>query len=57
MANLTGQPAISLPLARTADELPLGMMFTAAAGREDVLLRLAAQLEQASPWPLVAPDR
>jgi amidase len=57
IANLTAQPAISLPLAHCADGLPLGLMFTAAVGREDVLLRLAGQLEQARPWPLLAPQR
>jgi amidase len=54
IANLTGQPAISLPIARSGDGLPIGMMFTAGLGREDLLLRLAAQLEAASPWQLPA---
>jgi len=50
MANVTGQPSISLPLHWTADGLPMGMMFTAAIGDEATLYRLAGQLEQARPW-------
>jgi amidase len=48
--NATGQPAISLPLHWTADGLPVGVQLIAPLGREDVLLRVAAQLEQAAPW-------
>ena len=50
IANVSGQPAISLPLGQSDSGLPVGMMFTARLGGEDVLLRLASQLEQAHPW-------
>lgn len=48
--NLTGQPAISLPLHWNGDGLPIGVQLVAPFGREDVLLRVAAQLETARPW-------
>jgi len=50
LANLTGQPSISLPLGVAADGMPLGVMLTAQTLREDLLLRVAAALEQAMPW-------
>jgi len=48
--NATGQPAISLPLHWTDDGLPVGVQLIAPLGREDLLLRVASQLEQAAPW-------
>jgi amidase len=50
LANASGQPAISLPLYWTDENLPVGLHFTAKMGREDLLLRLAARLEQELPW-------
>ena len=48
--NMTGQPAISLPLHWTPAGLPVGAQLAAAYGREDLLIRVASQLEQAAPW-------
>ena len=48
--NITGQPAISLPLHWTPEGLPVGVQLVAAMGREDLLIRIAAQLEQELPW-------
>lgn len=48
--NMSGQPAISLPLHWNEDGLPIGVQLVAAYGREDVLIRVASQLEQSHPW-------
>jgi amidase len=48
--NGTGSPALSLPLGQSEQGLPIGIQFAAAFGREDLLLRLAAVLEQEYQW-------
>jgi amidase len=50
IANLTGQPAMSLPLHWNAQELPIGLQAIGRPAGEAQLLRLAAQLEDARPW-------
>jgi amidase len=56
MINVTGQPAVSLPLYQGVDGLPLAVQLVGRPAREDVLLALSAQLEAAVPWAQRAPD-
>jgi amidase len=54
--NLTGMPAVSLPLHRTAEGLPVGVMVAARPAQERLLLALSAQVEAAAPWKNVKPN-
>jgi amidase len=49
--SFTGQPALSLPLGRTDDGLPVGVQLVGAVGGDEVLLDVAARLEEADGWP------
>jgi amidase len=55
--NVTGQPAISLPFAETAEGVPVGVQLVAAHGRDDLLLSVAAQLEASAGWKPAGPLR
>ena len=56
MANLTGLPAMSMPLFTSDDGLPSGVHFMGPMGQEGLLFSLAGQLEQAHPWAQRAPQ-
>lgn len=56
LINVAGVPAMSVPLASSADGLPIGIQFVAGFGRDDVLFRLAGQLERAQPWAARIPS-
>ena len=53
--NSTGQPALSIPAGRSVSGLPIGVQLVADQYQEGTLIRLGSQLEQARPWPTVAP--
>jgi amidase len=57
LQNVTGQPAISLPLAWSKSSLPIGVQFVGRFGEEHLLLQLAAQIEKAEPWSNKRPPR
>ncbi|MEZ5186241.1 MAG: amidase [Candidatus Nanopelagicales bacterium] len=50
LQNIAGAPAITLPTATSAEGLPIGVQFAGAVGQEQVLLDLAASIEEAQPW-------
>ncbi|HTY29829.1 amidase [Mycobacterium sp.] len=50
LQNVTGEPAISLPMAQSAGGMPVGMMLSADLGQESLLLELAYEIEEARPW-------
>jgi amidase len=47
---MLGVPSVTLPLGMTADGLPVGSLFSAAQGQDELLLTLAAQIEAVAPW-------
>ena len=51
--NISGTPAISLPLGRNQSGLPLGVQFAAAVGQEKQLIEIAFEMEEAKPWPRI----
>lgn len=56
IANITGLPAISLPMGMSSEGLPLGMQLMAPLGDEATLISMAAEWERQHPWPTQAPE-
>ena len=56
MFNVTGQPAIALPLYQSDDGIPVAVQLAARPASEEVLISLATQLEQAVPWAQRRPE-
>lgn len=54
--NLTGQPAVSVPMGTSPEGVPIGLQVVASRFEDRLALGLAEGLEQAQPWPAVAPD-
>jgi amidase len=57
LQNISGDPAISLPMGMSQEGLPIGMHFTAGMGEDRLLLELAYELEAAKGWPSLIPSR
>ena len=55
--NMTGQPAVSVPMHVTSDRLPIGVQLAARLGEDALLLQLATEIEQAKPWADLLPTR
>ena len=55
-ANIAGQPSASIPAGLTSQGLPVGIQITGRPGADEMVLRLARQVEEAMPWPLLAPN-